>query len=784
MTFESWLGVEDQEDIRIKIPNAKYRNSGETFERFVDRISGGNEKLKQLIIEQKFLFGGRILSNRGVKGEKLTYSNCYVVAPPEDNIESIYDSRKHLARTYSYGGGCGIDLSKLSPAGVKVNNQAKQASGAVSFMEGYSITTKEIGQGGRRGALMLSLDCSHPDIEEFIDIKSDLDAVTKANISVRITDEFMEAVIGDRDWELSFTRQQTGETLTKTVSARKLFDKLCKNNWDMGEPGVLFWDTICNWNLLSNNPDFEYAGVNPCAEEPLPSGGSCLLGSINLSKFVKNNKTFDYLDFRNTVFQAVIALNEVLEEGLPLHPLEEQRKSVADWRQIGLGIMGLADMLIKMEIPYDSEEALEVCNKIAEAMIDEAIYSSAVLAKELGTYPKYTTDVMNTPFFKVNTSQKTKDAVAKYGLRNSQILTIAPTGSISTMLGISGGVEPIFANYYTRKTESLHNKDEYFKVYTPIVDKYMKEHNLTDESQLPEWFVTSKTIDPIKRVKMQSIWQSHIDASISSTVNLPYEATIEDVKKIYTKAWEYGLKGITIFRDGCKRAGILTTSPVEPVEEEVISEPSAPILKRGDIIECSYDLVGKKRKLTTGCGSLHVLAYFDPASGDMMEVYLNKGSTGGCSNFTTGLSRMISLLCRAGVDVYTIKDQLDSTGACPSYATRSATKHDTSKGACCPMAVGNALISMYEEMKSELDYGDEDVTTPDKPNEVKKVEKLVDNNRPTTVKAVPHASFMPKIETKPVKVVAPQGTCPECHEPLAMSGGCSLCVHCGNSKCD
>ena len=243
MTFESWLGVEDQEDIRIKIPNAKYRNSGETFERFVDRISGGNEKLKQLIIEQKFLFGGRILSNRGVKGEKLTYSNCYVVAPPEDNIESIYDSRKHLARTYSYGGGCGIDLSKLSPAGVKVNNQAKQASGAVSFMEGYSITTKEIGQGGRRGALMLSLDCSHPDIEEFIDIKSDLDAVTKANISVRITDEFMEAVMGDRDWE-HFTRQQTGETLTKTVSARKLFDKLCKNNWDMGEPGVLFWDTI------------------------------------------------------------------------------------------------------------------------------------------------------------------------------------------------------------------------------------------------------------------------------------------------------------------------------------------------------------------------------------------------------------------------------------------------------------------------------------------------------------------------------------------------------------
>lgn len=759
MTFESWLGVEDKNDIRINIPMAKYRHEEETFDEFLGRISGGNEKLKQLIIEKKFLLGGRILSNRGVKGEKLTYSNCYVVAPPEDNIESIYDSRKYLARTYSYGGGCGIDLSKLSPAGTKVNNQAKESSGAVSFMEGYSMTTKEIGQNGRRGALMLSLDCTHPDIMEFIDIKTKEGSVTKANISVRVSEAFMEAVQKGTDWELSYTRKETGEVVKKIVNAREMFDRLCENNWNWAEPGVLFWDTISNWNLLSNNPDFEYAGVNPCAEEPLPAGGSCLLGSINLAEFVNKDKTFNMVDFKDTVFQAVIALNEVLEEGLPLHPLEEQRQSVADWRQIGLGIMGLADMLIKMEIPYDSQQAFDVCDMIASAMIDEAIYSSAMLAKELGTYPKYTEDVMDTPFFKMNTSDTTKEAVAKYGLRNSQILTIAPTGSLSTMLGVSGGVEPIFDNYYIRKTESLHSEDVYYKVYTPIVKDYMEKHGLTDESQLPNWFVTSKTVDPIKRVLMQSVWQRRIDASISSTVNLPYEATVEDVKEIYTKAWEYGLKGITIFRDGCKRAGILTTEPVAEERDEDVKE--LPTLKRGDIIECSFDLVGKKRKLTTGCGSLHVLAYFDPATGEMMEVYLNKGSTGGCSNFTTGLSRMISLLCRAGVDVYTIKDQLDSTGACPSYATRSATKRDTSKGSCCPMAVGNALISMYEEMKSELDADWEGATTPDKPVVRKQTQ------------------IQPVINLKPTKGVP----CPECGENLIFEGGCNSCKACGWSAC-
>lgn len=264
MTVQDWLGADNQ--IGINIWEQKYRNDGESFLEWVTRVSGNDPQVKRLILEKKFLFGGRILANRGLtkEGKKISYSNCYVVTPPEDNLESIFDCAKKLARTYSYGGGCGTDLSKLAPRGAVVRNAAKASSGAVSFMDLYSMVTGLISQNGRRGALMLSLSCDHPDIEEFVDIKKDLDRVTKANISVRMSDEFMQAVENDEPFELRFTRSETGETIRKTVNARQLFHHIAENNWDMGEPGMLFWDMISSWNLLSEYENFEYAGTNPC----------------------------------------------------------------------------------------------------------------------------------------------------------------------------------------------------------------------------------------------------------------------------------------------------------------------------------------------------------------------------------------------------------------------------------------------------------------------------------------------------------------------------------------
>lgn len=390
MRVEDWLGADNQ--LGIDIWKRKYRNEKESFDEWLERVSGGNASIKRLIVEKKFLFGGRILASRGLNREdkKVTYSNCYVVAPPEDNLESIFDCAKKLARTYSYGGGVGTDLSKLSPRGAKVRNAAKESSGAVSFMDLYSLVTGLISQNGRRGALMLSMDCSHPDIEEFIDIKKDLDKVTKANISVRVTDAFMNAVVNDEDWKLEFKRNETGEVISKTVKARDLMKKLAYNNWDMGEPGILFWDRITNWSLLSDFNEFEYAGVNPCAEEPLPAGGSCLLGSLNLAEYVTPEGRFDSKSFEEDIWHITYAMNDILDEGLALHPLQEQRDSVRDWRQIGIGVMGIADMLIKMKIKYGSEDAVNICDMIASSLFNNSLDASRALAVVKGkTFPKY-----------------------------------------------------------------------------------------------------------------------------------------------------------------------------------------------------------------------------------------------------------------------------------------------------------------------------------------------------------------------------------------------------------
>ena len=758
MTAEEWLGQDNQ--LGIDIWTKKYRNEEEDFDGWLHRISGGNERIEKYIREKKFLFGGRILSNRGLnkEGRKVTYSNCYVVEPPEDNIESIFECAKKLARTYSYGGGCGIDISKLSPRGARINNAAKETSGSVSFMELYSLVTALIGQNGRRGALMISIDSSHPDVEEFIDLKTDLDKVTKANISIRIHKDFMEAVKRNEQYTLHYTREATGEVVESQVKSRELFRRIAETNWDYAEPGALFWDRITSWNLLSNTEEFSYAGVNPCAEEPLPAGGSCLLGSINLAEFVQEEFTssavFDFDGFRQCVYASVDALNEVLEEGIPLHPLREQQESVSDWRQIGLGIMGLADCLLKLGLTYGEEEAVEMCDKIGFVMADAALGASSRLAKDKGAFPKCNVEeIITTPYFMANTTEKTKEQVRKWGLRNSQLLTIAPTGTLSTMLGISGGIEPVYANYYERKTESLHGEDVYYKVYTKIVENYMKRYELKEDKQLPDYFVTAMTLDYRQRIDMQSVWQKHIDASISSTVNVPNGFTVEETEGLYMYAYDKGLKGITIFRDGCKRLGILNIDDQKEAKKVQAGEG----LARGEILLVTDDIVGKKRKLITGCGSLHCIALFDPHTGALLETYLSKGSTGGCNNFMVGLSRMISISARGGIDIETIVDQLNSSGSCPSYTARRATRKDTSKGACCPMAVGNALMDMYNEMQAEL---------------AAKKEAMPEKERK-----------IPKPKAVSVRPTADKSYCPECGEALVFEEGCNICKGCGWSKC-
>ena len=766
MNEKDWLGTEHQ--LAIDIWNKKYKFEDETFEQWLNRVSNGDEAVKRLIIEKKFLFGGRILANRGLQnyGKKVTYSNCYVLELEDDSIEAIYQTCAELARTFSYGGGVGIDISKLRAKGMAVNNAAKTTTGAVSFMDTFSNVSEVIGQNGRRGATMISMDCHHPDLEEFINIKTDLNKVTKANISVRITDDFMDAVINDKPWTLSFTTE-SGDELTKVVSAKELFHLLAKNNWDFAEPGILFWDNIENYNIMSADESFRYAGVNPCAEEPLPNGGSCLLGSFNLAAYV-NNGEFDFDDFADDVHAVVKAMNDVLDEGLPLHPLQIQRDTVRDLRQIGIGVMGIADMLIKLGLKYDSNEAIELCDEIGFVLANESLCASALLAKEYGAFPKCNINkILQSDFIKYNTDVETYDLISEYGLRNSQLLTIAPTGTLSTMLGISGGIEPIFSLSYTRKTQSLHGEDVYYKVFTPIAENYMKAHDLENEEDLPDFFVTAQTLDPFKRVEMQGIWQSHIDASISSTVNLPESATIEKVEQLYVSAWKHGLKGMTIFRDNCARIGVLTIDKKEEKQpEEKKLENLVPVmdngLKFGDTIMPSDSLVGLKKTIKSGCGTMHVNAFFDEETGELREVFLSKGSKGGCLAFTNAVSRLISLLARKGAPLEEIVDQLNSVVVCPSYAAARAAGKEVSPGSSCAASIAKALLEMHDKFQKMFVCDDED--------------------------EVPHKKEAVKLDKERItkEVKGPEySVCPECGEKSLMyTGGCNSCTNCGWTKCN
>ncbi len=580
MTEQEWLG---NNQLSLDIWHKKYQINNESFEEWLDRVSGGDSAVRTLIKEKKFLFGGRILASRGVTDRRVTYSNCYVIAPPNDNIESIFETASKLARTYSYGGGCGVDISNLRPKNAVVHNAAKSTSGAVSFMDLYSYVTGLIGQSGRRGALMISISCEHPDIEEFINLKTKPGVCEKANISIRVTDDFMQAAIDDKDWVASFTSEETG-TISKTFKARDLLKLLAKRNWEWAEPGLLYWDRITGYNMLNSDERFSYAGVNPCAEEPLPAGGSCLLGSINLSEFVINPFTdradIDWEGLGNAVEIAVEGLNKVLDEGAMLHPLKEQKISVRNWRQIGLGTMGLADMLIKLGVTYGSDRALEITKDVYYTIAVVAVHKSINLATISGCYPMCDKEkLVNSSFIKsLKLSNEILDDIRTYGLRNSQLLTCAPTGSIATMLQVSTGVEPNFALKYIRKTQSLNGKDTFYEVNSKIVQDYYDSFSINGKFRtsniLPKYFVESKDITPIDRIKMQGVLQKYTDASISSTINLPKEATVEDVYNIYVEAWKHGLKGVTVYRSGCYREGILMTK--KPDNIPVTSAPKRP----------------------------------------------------------------------------------------------------------------------------------------------------------------------------------------------------------------
>ena len=502
----------------------------------------------------------------------------------------------------------------------------------------------------------------------------------------------------------------------------------------------------------------------------MPAGGSCLLGAVNLSEFVVNPFTedahFNYTEYAEVVRESIRALNDVLIEGLPLHPLQEQRETVSKYRQIGLGIMGLADAMIKLGITYGSQKSLDFINVIGSKLLYNSIVASSEYAKAtgLGPFVGYDSekimqsDIVKNLIKELNIYERVEltNAIGS-GLANSQLTTIAPTGTIAGLFGTSYGVEPNFAFSYTRKTVSLHDGDKYYTIESKIAQDFRKATNY--EGELPEYFISTHQLDPFNRIDVQAEIQKYIDASISSTLNLAENVTPNMIKELYIYGADKKVKGLTVYRNNCERSAILTVD--KPKKEEVKQSPverAKSQLKFGDTILVDDSVIGIKRKLKTGCGSLHCTFYFCPETGELREVFLDKGSSGGCLSLLNAVSRLSSLAARKGSPVEEIADQLQSVLVCPSYSISKYRDKTTSKGSSCASAVALALIDAHDQFVEEFLDIDED-------DEIEI--KTVQNSEP------------PKQESNGYSI------CPECKEQaLLKTEGCVSCHNCGYSKCN
>ena len=529
----------------------------------------------------------------------------------------------------------------------------------------------------------------------------------------------------------------------------------------------------------------------------MPKHGACNLCSINVSEYVldpwTDNARIDHISLGNDLIEIVSEMDKVLEENANRHALPEQKEMALKYRNIGIGVMGLADLFVKMGIKYGSPDSVGIAKTLMWSIFRESVKISAANGRIYGNFPGYDPKVWDSTIIKnAFSAEEIEELKRQNTLRNCSLLSIAPTGSIGTMLNVSTGVEPFFALSYNRRTESMSG--ETYKVDIKAVEEY--RNTTGNYGELPDYFVTSADIPWKERIDIQAALQEFCDTAISSTVNLPKETTVDDVKNLYVYAWKKGLKGVTVYRDG-SRDPILSVDKKEDknslqdyadfkVTPPVPLETEHPTLVRGYVLPTSNHWLGLKRTLMTGCGTLHVNSYWDPQTGELREVYLSKGSTGGCNHYMIGLSRMISLAARGGVGVEAILDQLKSCGVCPSYAVRSATKGDTSKGSCCPVAVGNALREMYKEIQEiicECKSNSEELLkeAAKNPTEENKLKYFKSIGIKNPVANMDFAFLYPE----KLNMKDNLEECPSCHEKtLIHTGGCIGCQNCGYSKCN
>ncbi len=699
-------------------------------------IQSREEEFFRVMANLEFLPNSPTLMNAGRELGQL--SACFVL-PVEDSMESIFDAVKYTALIHKSGGGTGFSFSRLRPEKDRVGSTGGIASGPVSFIRAFDTATDVIKQGGmRRGANMGILSIDHPDILKFISAKEDMVSLTNFNLSVAITREFMEAVKAGTDYNLINPHNQE---IVGKLNAQQVFDKIVDGAWRTGDPGIIFIDRINEGNPTPHLGKIE--STNPCGEQPLLPYESCNLGSINLARMLKTTAgevEIDWPKIAKTIHIAVRFLDNVID--VNKFPLPQIEKRTRETRKIGLGLMGFADMLLQLGIPYNSEEGLNTAAEIMHFINEQALLASQELAGERGVFPAFKGSVY--------------DVSGGPQVRNATRTTIAPTGTLSIIAGCSSGIEPLFALSFTKNIldgSHLIEVNPYFEAAAKQGGFYSEElmqslangAHLKDIEGIPEEikrvFVTAHEITPEWHVKMQAAFQRSTDNAVSKTVNFPKTATREDVAKVYLLAYEEGLKGITIYRDGSREGQVLTTGTEKKAEAAAPAPVSPTPRKRAKVTQ------GCTEKVTTGCGSIYITVNSDERG--ICEVFTTLGKAGGCASAQLeAISRLISLSLRSGVNVESVVRQLRGI-RCPSIAWENGKS---------VLSCADAISSVLEKFTSAAKSGNGNGN----------------GNGHSSGKSGSQDYGL-------VKNMA--GQCPECATLLVYAEGCFVCPGCGYTKC-
>ena len=720
--------LKDENGKVIETPNQMFQRVAKNIALADEKYGGDVKKTEkefyEIMSNLLFIPNSPTLMNAGTGIQQL--SACFVI-PIEDSMKSIFEAVKNTALIHQSGGGTGFSFSRIRPKGDIVKSTGGIASGPVSFMKVFNAATDVIKQGGRRrGANMGILHVTHPDILEFIKCKDDPKELTNFNISVAVTNEFMEKVKKGEDYELINPR--TKKPVGK-LNAKEIFDLITEHAWKSGEPGIIFLDEINKHNPTPHVGMIE--STNPCGEQPLLPYESCNLGSINLSKFVKG-KEIDWDKLKDVVWKSIHFLDNVID--MNKYPIPQIKEMTLANRKVGLGVMGFADLLIQLNIPYDSNEALKMAEKIMSFIQNEARMASIELGKQRGSFPN----------FKGSIWEKKYPA-----MRNATVTTIAPTGSISIIAGCSSGIEPLFAISFVRnvldKGDKLYEINPYFEKIAKEMGFYSDElmKKITDNNgsvqgieevpiEVQRIFVTALDIAPEWHVRMQAAFQKYTDNATSKTINLREEATVEDVRNAYMLAYELKCKGITVYRYGSRPEQVLVVK-----EKGAIAKPRP--RPRPVVVH------GVTRKIEVGCGNLYVTMNEDGKG--LFEVFARLGKAGGCADAQLeAIGRLISLCLRSGVEPKDIIKQLKGI-RCPNpLLTRGGTILS------CPDAIAKAIEDHIK--------GREKFQTP-------RLEHFEEAVEPVHLQ----------------EKEAPVGVCPECGSPLVYEEGCKVCKNCGYSTC-